>query len=155
MIQPGERAPDFTLVDQHGREVASARLRGSRVALVFFPLAFSGVCGDELAELAANTAMFDEAQTQLVGVTVDSVFALRAWSDAAGATFPLASDFWPHGHVARRFGAFDERTGRADRATIMIDEGGIVRASFRAPPHRPRSLAQYTEALAALPHAAS
>lgn len=150
MIENGTAAPDFRLVDQHGRNLDSLGLRGSRFALVFFPLAFSQVCGDELAELREHSELFRTARTSLIGISVDSVFALRAWSDAAAIQFPLVSDFWPHGAVARSYGVFDDSTGRAKRATFVIDEAGIVRATIRVPPHEARTFAQYADALSTL-----
>lgn len=152
MILPsGAQAPDFTLPDQHGAPTSLAALTApSPVALVFFPLAFSGICHGELCELRDHLPLFQDAAVQLVGVSVDSKFALRAWGEQEGFGFPLLADFWPHGEVARAFGAFREDAGTASRATFVIDRERRVRASFASAPGEPRPLAAYREAIAAL-----
>lgn len=151
MIQPGEIAPDFTLSDQHGEELTLSELvTVSPVALVFYPLAFSGVCHGELCELRDNIAMFDDAKVRLLAVSVDSVYALRAWAEQEGYSFSLLSDFWPHGHVSKQYGAFIEERGIAARATILIGADRKVIASFETAPGQARDLSAYREALASL-----
>lgn len=151
MIQPGEIAPDFTLSDQHGEELTLSELvTVSPVALVFYPLAFSGVCHGELCELRDNIAMFDDAKVRLLAVSVDSVYALRAWAEQEGYSFSLLSDFWPHGHVSKQYGAFIEERGIAARATILIGADRKVIASFETAPGQARDLSTYREALASL-----
>ncbi len=151
MIQPGEIAPDFTLSDQHGEELTLSELvTVSPVALVFYPLAFSGVCHGELCELRDNIAMFDDAKVRLLAVSVDSVYALRAWAEQEGYSFSLLSDFWPHGHVSKQYGALIEERGIAARATILIGADRKVIASFETAPGQARDLSTYREALASL-----
>ncbi|MGX5695317.1 peroxiredoxin [Agromyces soli] len=151
ILQPGAAAPDFTLADQFGAPVRLAELAASRpVALVFFPLAFSGICQGELCELRDNIAVFRDASVELVGVSVDSKFALRAWGEQEGYDFPLLADFWPHGAVAASFGAFREEVGLASRATFLIDSDLVVRASFEVAPGEARPLAAYRDAIASL-----
>jgi len=155
ILAPGAVAPDFELVDQHGRTVRLADFRGARpVALVFFPLAFSGICQGELCELRDNVAMFADDAVELVGVSVDSKHTLRAWSDAQGYDFPLLADFWPHGEVAAAYGAFDAEHGIAARATFLIGADGVVVDSFATPKGEARPLDRYREALASLRSAA-
>jgi mycoredoxin-dependent peroxiredoxin len=147
----GEFAPDFRLRDQWGADVTLSSFRGhSPVALVFFPLAFTSVCSGELCELRDNLAMFDQAGVQLMGISVDSTATLRVFAEREGFTFPLLSDFWPHGAVARLYGAFVEDRGFATRATIVVDNSGRTRAAFAAQPGQPRDLAAYRSALAEL-----
>jgi len=151
VLQAGAIAPDFTLSDQNGEELTLSELVAeSPVALVFFPLAFSGLCTDELCELRDNLAVFDDAKVRLVGVSVDSVFALKAWAAQEGYQFSILSDFWPHGAVAREYGAFVEERGIATRATVIIGEDRKVLASFENSPGEPRDFAAYREAVAAL-----
>ncbi|WP_448809944.1 peroxiredoxin [Agromyces bauzanensis] len=151
ILDAGTRAPEFELVNQFGQTVRLSALRAERpVTLVFFPLAFSGICQGELCELRDNFAMFETAGMQLVGISVDSKHTLRAWSEAQSYDFALLADFWPHGAVASAFGAFDEQTGVARRATFVIDTDGVIRASFATPRGQARSLEQYREALASL-----
>lgn len=151
ILQPGAPAPDFTLRNQFGQPVRLAEtLERKPVAVVFFPLAFSGICQGELCELRDNIAMFGDASVELLGVSVDSKFTLRAWAEQQEYDFPLLADFWPHGAVAQSFGAFREDVGLASRATFLIDTDRVVRASFEVAPGEARPLAAYREALAAL-----
>ncbi|WP_018656906.1 peroxiredoxin [Actinomadura flavalba] len=147
-MQAGDRAPDFTLDDQHGAPVTLSGLRGAPVLLVFYPLAFSGVCSGELRALAdAVPALGD---VRILTVSVDSIFALRAWSDREDFPFSLLSDFWPHGATAQAYDAFDANRGVARRATFLIDAEGIVRRRVETPISEPRDVNAYREALAAL-----
>ncbi len=146
----GAPAPDFTLRDQFGQSVTLSALRGTPVALVFFPLAFTGTCTGELCELRDNLAIFDEAGVRLLAISVDSTATLRVFAEREGYHFTLLADFWPHGDVARRYGAFLEEKGFATRATIVVDAQGIVRAAFSVSPGEARPLAAYRSALAEL-----
>lgn len=151
VIQVGEVAPDFTLSNQHGEELTLSELVAEGpVALVFFPLAFSGICTGELCELRDNLSVFDDAKVRLVGVSVDSVFSLKVWAEQEGYEFSILSDFWPHGAVAREFGAFVEERGIATRATVIVGENRKVLASFETSPGEARDFAAYREAVAAL-----
>ncbi|GGT10850.1 peroxiredoxin [Nonomuraea spiralis] len=139
----GALAPDFELQDQHGAPVRLSGLRGEKVVLVFYPLAFSGICEGEL------TALRDQPlDARVLAVSVDSVFALRAWSDREGYGFALLSDFWPHGQVARAYGVFDEAKGLARRGTFVIDGEGVIRWSVVNPISSARDVADYVKALA-------
>ena len=151
VIQVGEVAPDFTLSNQHGEELTLSELVAEGpVALVFFPLAFSGICTGELCELRDNLAVFNDAKVRLVGVSVDSVFSLKVWAEQEGYEFSILSDFWPHGAVAREYGAFVEERGIATRATVIIGEDRKVLASLETSSGEARDFAAYREAVAAL-----
>lgn len=124
----GDRAPDFTLRDQHGRRVTLSASLGERaVLLVFFPFAFSGVCTGELTELRDNAARIADAGADLLAVSCDPMFALRAQSDRDGLEFPLLSDFWPHGEVAASYGVLDPDRGCPTRSSFLVDPGGALR----------------------------
>lgn len=155
MIQVGAKAPDFELVNQFGEQVELSSFRGNKaVALVFFPLAFSGICTGELCEIRDNFAQFETAGVELLGISVDSKFALRAWAEQEGYQFSLLADFWPHGAVAQSYGVFLDEPGLSNRATFLIDTDGIVRASFVTSAGEARPFGQYLEALAELQQAA-
>ncbi|MFD9939779.1 peroxiredoxin [Nonomuraea sp. NPDC059023] len=139
----GALAPDFELQDQHGAPVKLSAFRGREVVLVFYPLAFSNVCNSELSALRDFVA-----DAQILTVSVDSLFCHRAWADQEGYTFPLLSDFWPHGQVARAYGVFDEQKGLAQRGTFIIDGAGVVRWSVVNPIGTARDVADYAKALA-------
>jgi peroxiredoxin len=141
----GAPAPDFTLQDQYGQDTSP--VPGRPVLLVFYPLAFSGVCSGELAELSARHPEFADLGAEVMAVSVDSVFALRTWSDREGFPFPLLSDFWPHGGVARAYGVFDPERGTARRGTFLIDAGGVVRWSTLTGFSEPRDVDEYLRRL--------
>lgn len=150
-VEIGEQAPDFELRDQHGTPVRLSSFRGSKnVVLVFYPLAFSGVCGSELCAMRDDFPEVNRDDVELLTVSVDSIYATRAWSDAEHFTFALLSDFWPHGAVAKQYGVFDENTGVATRGTFIIDKSGVVRWKVVNPIPQARDLADYQKALASL-----
>ena len=139
----GALAPDFELRDQHGTPVKLSDFRGRKVVLVFYPLAFSGVCHKELSALR-----YFRADAQLLTVSVDSMFTHRAWADREGYEFPLLSDFGPHGQVARAYGVFDDEKGVSLRGTFIIDGAGVIRWSVVNPTSQARDAADYVKALA-------
>lgn len=144
-------APDFELPNQFGEHVRLGEFRGKKaVALVFFPLAFSSTCTSELCTLRDNLSLFAADDVELIGISVDSKATLRAFADQEGYDFTLLADFWPHGDVAKEYGVFLEQKGFANRATFLIDLDGVIRATFVTAPGQPRSLAEYTAALAEL-----
>lgn len=144
-------APDFALSNQFGETIRLSEFRGNKpVALVFFPLAFSGTCTTELCELRDNLGLFTDSGVELMGVSVDSKASLRAWAERENYDFTLLADFWPHGAVAKEYGVFIEEKGFANRATFLIDVDGVVRVSFVTAPGEARSLEAYTQALAGL-----
>lgn len=147
-LENDTQAPDFELPNQFGEPVRLSDFRGRKaVALVFFPLAFSGTCTGELCELRDNLGIFRDADVELIGVSVDSKWALRAWADEQRYDFQLLADFWPHGAVAKDYGVFLEERGFANRATFVIDHDGVIRASFISAPGEARPLAAYRAAL--------
>jgi len=155
-MEIGSVAPDFTLTNQHGQDVTLSSFRGkSAVVLVFYPLAFSGICGGEMCELRDNIAMFRDQRVELLAISVDSRHTLRAWADAEGFDFSLLADFWPHGGVAQQYGVFLDDKGFANRATFVIGPEGVLRAQFVTEPGQPRSLADYRSALDALEQASA
>ncbi|QBI54789.1 peroxiredoxin [Streptomonospora litoralis] len=150
-IEPGQAAPGFELADQHGQTVRLADFAGRRnVVLVFYPLAFSGVCESELGALRDAGADLVNDEVQLLTVSVDSMFAHRVWAERENLEFPLLSDFWPHGATARAYGVFDDTRGVAVRATFVIDKEGAVRWKVVNPISEPRDVDTYRKALADL-----
>ena len=131
-LETGREAPDFTLRDQHGQHVSLSSFRGRKaVVVMFYPYAFSSVCTGELSEVRDNQPAFESDDVQLLAVSCDPMFSLRAFADQDGLTFPLLSDFWPHGATARAYGAFDEERGCSDRSTFIVDREGVLRWSVR------------------------
>ena len=150
-VEVGQEAPDFELRNQHGERIRLSSFRGAKnVVLVFYPLAFSGVCSGELSALRDSFPEVTRDDTELLTVSVDSVYVLRKWSDTEGFQFGLLSDFWPHGGVASLYGVFDADHGVALRGTFIIDKAGVVRWKVVNPIPEARDIAEYQKALAAL-----
>lgn len=124
-LSVGGPAPDFTLRDQFGQDVTLSDFRGRKaVLLLFYPFAFSGVCTGEMSEVRARLDEFLTFDTEVLAISCDPVYSLRAWSDADGLNFPLLSDFWPHGEVARAYEVFDEQKGTPLRSSYVVDRAG-------------------------------
>jgi peroxiredoxin len=148
----GQPAPAFTLKDQNGNDVSLADFRGEKaVALVFYPFTFTGVCEGELCRLRDDHTQFEDAGVQVLAVSCDSRHAQRIWAEQQGYNFPVLSDFWPHGAVAKAYDVFNEELGCAVRATFLIDRDGTVVDEFRTDSlGTAREADRYTEALAKL-----
>lgn len=148
-VEVGTQAPDFTLNDYNKQEVTLSSFRGDKpVLLVFYPFAFSGICQGELCQLRDE---FDQyTNVQVLGVSVDTPFALKAWAEQQGYQFPLLSDFWPHGEVAKAYGVFNEQAGLAVRGTFLIDKEGIVRFAEVNQPGEARDQEAWKKAVAQL-----
>ena len=147
----GDQAPDFSLINQYGETVTLSDFRGKRnVVLVFYPLSFSGICTGELCELRDNFAQFDNADVELLAISVDSKFVQKKFADEEGYKFSVLADFWPHGGVAKQYGVFLEENGISNRATFVIDKSGNLVAKFVTAPGQARSLDEYQRALASL-----
>jgi len=150
-VEVGQEAPDFELKDQHGQPVQLSGFRGAKnVVLVFYPLAFSGVCSGELCAMRDEFPEVERDDVELLTVSVDSTWVHRVWAENEGFEFGLLSDFWPHGSVAKAYGVFDEDRGISVRGTFIIDKDGVVRWKVVHPIPQARDLAEYSKALAAL-----
>ena len=151
-LAAGTDAPDFTLKDTEGNEVTLSSFAGtSNVVLVFYPFTFTGVCQGELCALRDDLSEFQSANAQLLAISCDSRFAQQQWAQQQGFTFPILSDFWPHGAVSRAYGVFNEQVGAANRATFVMDKTGKIVDVFESPNlGTPREKAEYEAALARL-----
>ena len=151
-VEPGQIAPAFSLKDQDGAVVSLADFQGNKaVALDFHPFAFTGICEAELCELRDDMADYEAAGVQVLAVSCDSVPAHKVWADQKGWTFPVLSDFWPHGEVASAYGIFNEAIGCANRATFLIGTDGTVVDAFATESlGTAREKARYVEAIAKL-----
>jgi peroxiredoxin len=151
-VARGAGAPDFTLRNQHGEDVSLAeRIAEKPVLLVFYPFAWSGICTGELCGIRDDIGGFTgDGAADVLAISCDPVFTLRAWSDAQHYDFELLSDFWPHGRVADDYGVFNADAGMAIRGTFLVDRSGTVRWSQVNGPGEARDFAGYHEALAGL-----
>jgi len=133
MIEPGTRAPEFTLPDQDGKEVSLADLAGQTSVLVFYPLDFSPVCTDQLNVYQEVLPELEGQGAKLYGISVDSAFAHKAFQDQLGLSIPLLADFNPKGEVARAYGVYIDERGHSQRALVMIGPELQVVWSHQAP----------------------
>ena len=127
VLSVGDVAPDFELRDQNNQRVKLSRLLEERqVLIVFFPLAFTGTCQGELGFIRDHYHRFVNDEVAAVAVSVGPPPTHKVWSSAQGFLFPILSDFWPHGDVARSYGVFDESRGFAQRGTFLVGRDGRV-----------------------------
>ena len=129
-IQIGQQAPDFTLFDSDKQKVALSDYKGKNVLLLFFPQAFTGTCTKELCSTRDNIALYNSANAQVFGISVDSVFTLAKYKEEQHLNFPLLSDFnkttsSAYGSLYDSF-VFDMK-GVSKRSAFVVDKQGIVR----------------------------
>lgn len=127
-VRVGEPAPDFTLPAITGKRVRLSQFRGTKhVVLSFVPAAWTPVCSDQWPGYNIVKDLFDAHNAVLLGITVDNIPTLFAWTNQMGELwFPVLSDFWPHGAVADAYGIL-RSDGISERALFIIDKQGIIR----------------------------
>ena len=131
-ITVGNRAPDFTLKSKSGdmEDISLSDYRDKKnVVILFFPLAYTGVCTDEMCSVSGGLADYDALDAQVLGISVDSPFAQEAWAEKEGITIPLLSDF--NKEVSAAYGSqFEDLIGFkgvAKRSAFVVDKSGVVR----------------------------
>jgi peroxiredoxin len=123
VIRARDKAPDFTLKDQHNKELRLSELKDKKVLLSFHPLAWTKVCARQMQSLEKNREVFDRLNTVALGLSVDTIPSKHAWAKELGIKETrLLSDFWPHGEVAKHYGLFKDENGISERANIIVDE---------------------------------
>jgi len=127
-VKVGDKAPDFTLPSVGGEPVTLSQFRGKKhVVISFVPAAWTPVCSDQWPGYNIVKDLFEENDAVLLGITVDNIPTLYAWTKQMGQLwFPVLSDFWPHGAVAKKFGVL-RTSGVSERAIFIIDKEGIIR----------------------------
>jgi mycoredoxin-dependent peroxiredoxin len=150
-VEVGQEAPDFTLRDENGEEVALSSLRGRNVVLIFFPAAFSRNCTKEFHTSTDFAERFGAAGAEVFGVSVDSPYALKAFKRDEGFDVRFLSDFHPKGKVAEQYEAYISEAGVATRATYVIDKDGRVAYKAVNHPGELRDQEAIIDALAACP----
>jgi peroxiredoxin (alkyl hydroperoxide reductase subunit C) len=133
MIAVGENAPDFSLRDQDGEQVSLADFRGRKVMLVFYPFDFSPVCSDQLSLYQEVKPEIEAKGVTLVGVSVDSPYAHKAFQEKLGVDTTLLADFEPKGEIARAYGSYLDGPGMANRTLVLVDEQGKVAWTYESP----------------------
>lgn len=127
-VKVGDRAPDFTLPSLSGQKISLEQFKGKKnVVISFVPAAWTPVCSDQWPGYNILKEIFDNKDAILLGITVDNIPTLFAWTNQMGKLwFPVLSDFWPHGKVADMFGVL-RSDGVSERALFVIDKKGILR----------------------------
>jgi peroxiredoxin len=128
-LEIGQKAPDFTLFDSDKNEQSLSSYQGKPVVLLFFPLAFTGVCTAEMCSVRDDIASYSGMQAQVMGISVDTVFSLAKWKEEQGLNFPLLSDF--NKETAKAYGSYYDEfvmgmQGVAKRSAFVIDAEGVV-----------------------------
>ena len=145
----GEPAPDFTLKNHDGETVTKGDLAGRKSLVVFIPFPFTGICEAELCTIRDNIGALSDHDADVVVITCDTRPANKKWHDENGFGFPVLSDFWPHGEVAKAYGCFNDKVGAANRATYVLDGDGVVQDIIASDQLGvPREFEDYTAALA-------
>ena len=129
-VKIGEKAPSFTLVSSEKEEISMDNYKGKNVVLLFFPMAFTGVCTTELCTMRDDIANYNNLNAQILAVSVDSPFALDKFKSDQNLNFPLLSDF--NKEVSRNYGALYEEfvfglKGVSKRSAFVIDKEGTIR----------------------------
>ncbi len=155
-VEVGQKAPDLALSATTGDEISLTQYQGDKsVVLLFFPLAFTSVCTDELKIMRDEHDYYASKGAQVLAASVDSPFVLKAWAEQLELPFPLLSDF--NKDVAMRFGALHEDLmglkGVAKRAAFVIDRDGMVQ--YRWISDDPGQLPNFDEIKEAVAQAAS
>ncbi len=126
-LKVGDVAPDFTLKTAERADWRLSDFRGKKnVVLAFVPFAFSSVCSAQLPSYEADLSRFQDFDTEVVSVSMDSPYALGAWEKSMHTTFPLLSDFYPQGQVVDLYGV-RHQAGMPERSLLVIDKEGIIR----------------------------
>ncbi len=133
-LEVGTKAPDFDLKAAQGDNVRLSDLlaEGRYVILAFYPAAWSPVCGDEMTLFQEFLDEFEALNAKLVGISVDNVWAVQAWAESKGITFPLLCDFHPKGAAAEQYGVMRD-DGVSERALFIVDADGIIQYAYVSP----------------------
>lgn len=129
-VETGQKAPNFSLYDTEKKKVNLDDFKGKNVVVLFFPQAFTGTCTKELCSVRDNISQFNNANAQVLGISVDSIFTLARYKDDQGLNFPLLSDF--NKEVSQQYGSFYDNfvfdmKGVSKRSAFVIDKEGVVR----------------------------
>lgn len=148
----GDAAPDFEVRDTDGTLVKLSDFRGIKnVLLLFYPFAFSPTCHGEFCMLRdTNADIVSDENLEVLGISPDTFWTLKAWRETEGFVNRFLSDSWPHGAVSRAYGSLNEATGGSLRNTFLIDKQGIIRFMEVNLPRGPRDQQGWRDAIAEL-----
>jgi peroxiredoxin len=128
-IQIGQKAPEFSLFDTERKKVSLADFKGKNVLILFYPQAFSSTCTAELCTVRDDIARYNNANAEVLGISVDSVFTLKRYKEEQGYNFPLLSDF--NKEVSAAYDSLYENwilemKGVSKRSAFVVDREGII-----------------------------
>jgi peroxiredoxin len=128
-IQIGQKAPEFSLFDTERKKVSLADFKGKNVLILFYPQAFSSTCTEELCAVRDDIARYNNANAEVLGISVDSVFTLKRYKEEQGYNFPLLSDF--NKEVSAAYDSLYENwilemKGVSKRSAFVVDREGII-----------------------------
>jgi peroxiredoxin len=132
-LGPGTPAPDFSLQTTPDQTVSLREFRGCPVVLVFYPAAWSPVCGDQLALYNEVLDEFTRHRAQTLAISVDGIWSHLAFARDHKLKFPLLSDFEPKGAIARKYGVYRGPAGVAERALFVVNPQGTIHWSYVSP----------------------
>ena len=122
----GDKIPEFELFNYDKTKHSDKDFLGQKTMFVFMPFPFSSVCDKEICELRDYQDSFIKKETKTVLITVGASPTNRAWSEQYDIQFPILSDFWPHGEVAKKFGCFHDGSGISLRYTYITNEKNVI-----------------------------
>jgi len=125
-LNVGDKIPEFELYNHDKTKHSDQDYLGQKTMFVFMPFPFSSVCDKEICELRDNQESFIKEDTNTVLITVGASPTNRAWSEHYKIEFPILSDFWPHGEVAKQFGCFHDVAGISLRYTYITNEENVI-----------------------------
>lgn len=125
--QPETRAIDFSLPNGDKQQVKLSDYHDTNIVLAFYPADWSPVCTSEMALIQETVDDIHSYHAEVLGISTDGSYSHKAWAEHQHITFPLLSDFWPHGAVAEQYGILNKNTGMSGRALFFIDESGLIR----------------------------
>ena len=128
-LQVGDKAPDFKLYNSDKQEVSLSDYAGKNVVILFFPLAFTGVCTAELCEMRDNMGSYAKLNAEILAISVDSLFALEKFKAEQNLPFNLLSDF--NKEVSSAYGSLYENfvlgmKGVSKRSAFVVDATGMI-----------------------------
>jgi len=127
-LKPGDTAPDFTLPSTVGDKVSLSDFRGKKnVILLFYPLDFSPVCSVETKQCAEMLPTKGSSDVEVLGISVDSLWAHKAFAAQQGISYPLLADFHPKGAVAEKYGVYLAEKGISARTAFIIGKDGKIK----------------------------
>ena len=129
MLKIGDKAPEFSLISDSKQEISLEAYQGKNVLILFFPMAFTSVCTQELCSTRDNIGVYAASNAEVLAISVDSPFTLAKFKEDQGLNFPLLSDF--NKEVTRAYGCLYETfvlglKGVSKRSAFVVDAQGII-----------------------------